>query len=48
MIDCDRALELISESLDGPLSPEDQKELDEHLAGCGACRALRIGRSRAL
>lgn len=40
MIDCDRALELISESLDGPLSPEDQKELDEHLAGCGACRAL--------
>ena len=40
MIDCDRATELISESLDGPLSQEDRRALDEHLAVCGECRAL--------
>ena len=40
MISCDQALELISESLDGPLSPEDRAALDEHLAGCADCRAL--------
>ena len=40
MISCDQALELISESLDGPLSPVDRAALDEHLAGCADCRAL--------
>lgn len=40
MISCDRALELISERLDAPLSPEDQRALEEHLAVCADCRAL--------
>lgn len=38
MCDCDRALELISLELDGELTPEEQTELEEHLAACGECR----------
>ena len=37
---CDRFLDLISMSLDGPLSPEEQTALDAHLAQCQACRLL--------
>lgn len=40
MRSCDEILELISASLDGALTPEEQSELDEHLAGCPACGAL--------
>lgn len=38
MCDCDRALELISLGLDGGLSPEEEAELEAHLALCGDCR----------
>jgi len=41
MISCDRALELISLALDGPLEEADRKELEEHLAQCASCRQLR-------
>ena len=40
MLSCDQALELISARLDGPLSREESKELEEHLSACPACRAL--------
>lgn len=40
MMNCDQALELISASLDLPLTPDEQRELDQHLANCPACRAL--------
>lgn len=40
MISCDQALELISARLDAPLSPEEERELQAHLAQCADCRAL--------
>ncbi len=40
MCDCDRALELISLSIDGGLTADEGRELDEHLEHCGACRSL--------
>lgn len=40
MITCDQALELISASLDLPLTKEEQQMLDAHLDGCPECRAL--------
>lgn len=40
MITCDQALELISASLDLPLTTEEQQMLDQHLDGCPECRAL--------
>ena len=39
MSGCERALDLIGLRLDGPLSPEEQRELDAHLEQCPACRA---------
>lgn len=39
-MDCDQYLELMSQALDGSLSPKDQAELNAHLAGCPGCRAL--------
>lgn len=39
-MDCDQAVEAISAALDGELSPGEQARLEEHLEGCGACRAL--------
>lgn len=39
MCDCDRALELLSLELDGALTPEEQTELEAHLATCSGCRA---------
>ncbi len=39
-MDCDQYLELMSQALDGPLSPESQAKLDAHLAGSPACRDL--------
>lgn len=39
MSGCERALDLISLCLDGPLSPEERRELDAHLEQCPACRA---------
>ena len=38
MSGCERALDLIGLRLDGPLSPEEQRELDAHLEQCPACR----------
>lgn len=39
-MDCDRALELLSARLDEPLTDQEERELEEHLAGCPDCRAL--------
>lgn len=39
MSGCERALDLISLRLDGPLSSEERRELDAHLEQCPACRA---------
>ena len=41
MTDCEKALELISERLDGPLAAEDAAWLEAHLAACPDCRALQ-------
>lgn len=38
VISCERAWELLSQQLDGPLSPQERQELEEHLASCPACR----------
>lgn len=40
MTGCEQILDLISLRLDGPLGPQDQKTLDDHLAQCPSCRAL--------
>ncbi|MPM42762.1 hypothetical protein SDC9_89433 [bioreactor metagenome] len=40
MLDCDQALELISRSLDEPLSPEEDGLLSQHLSACAECAAL--------
>ena len=40
MTDCDRALELISAQLDGPLAAADAAWLEAHVAACPDC--LRI------
>jgi predicted anti-sigma-YlaC factor YlaD len=40
-MDCQRAEELFSDHLEGTLHPILRAEVDAHLAGCGACRALR-------
>ena len=37
---CEQALEAMSAALDGELSAEERKELDEHLNTCPACAAL--------
>lgn len=39
MCDCNRALELLSLRLDGPLSPAEEEALSEHLASCPDCGA---------
>lgn len=41
MTDCEKALELISERLDGPLAAADAAWLEAHLAACPDCRALQ-------
>ena len=41
MLTCEQALELISAQLDGALTAGEAGALDEHLAQCPACRALR-------
>lgn len=38
MISCERAWELLNLQLDGALSPQEEQELEEHLASCPACR----------
>lgn len=40
MLDCDQALELISRSLDEPLSAEESQLLSQHLSACAECAAL--------
>ena len=40
MRSCDEIVELISASLDGELSADEQTALDEHIARCPACSAL--------
>lgn len=39
-MDCDRFLELLSARLDGALTEEEERELEEHLAACPDCRAV--------
>lgn len=41
VISCERAWELLSRQLDEPLSPEEERELEEHLAACPSCRKDR-------
>lgn len=38
VISCERAWELLSQQLDEPLSPQEEQELEEHLASCPSCR----------
>lgn len=40
MTGCEQVLDLISLRLDGPLDPQDQMTLDEHLNQCPSCRAM--------
>ena len=40
-MDCLRAEELLSDHLEGALHPILAAELEQHLAGCERCRALR-------
>lgn len=40
-MNCEQALIALSAELDGELSPEARAALDDHLAHCPACRALR-------
>lgn len=37
---CERFEELLSQRLDQPLLPEEERELEDHLARCPRCRAL--------
>lgn len=37
---CDQFLELLSAQLDGALTEEEERELEEHLAACPDCRAV--------
>ena len=37
---CDKYLELLSARLDGALTEEEERELEEHLAACPDCRAV--------
>ena len=37
---CERFEELLSQRLDQPLLPEEERELEDHLAHCPGCRAL--------
>lgn len=50
-MNCDVALELISASLDGETTPEEERQLQEHLDQCPRCRAIQAelaGLSEAL
>jgi len=40
LANCEQYWELISASLDGALTPEEQRRLEAHLAGCPECRSL--------
>ena len=37
---CERFEELLSQRLDQPLPPQEERELEDHLARCSRCRAL--------
>lgn len=37
---CERFEELLSQRLDQPLPPQEERELEDHLARCSSCRAL--------
>lgn len=39
-MDCDKYIELLSARLDGALTEEEERELEEHLAACPDCRAV--------
>ena len=36
---CRQVVELMTDYLDGALSPEDRARFEEHLSGCDGCRA---------
>ena len=40
MENCEKYLEWISAHLDGQLSDEEERELEEHLDQCPTCRAI--------
>lgn len=40
MCDCEKALDWISLDLDGALTPQERRELEDHLAVCPGCAAL--------
>lgn len=40
---CERFEELLSQRLDQPLPPQEERELEDHLARCPRCRALAEG-----
>ena len=42
-MNCQRANQLIFDSLMNALAPEDRRQLDEHLAGCAICREEATG-----
>ena len=39
-MNCEEAMELLSGSIDGENTPEEERRLQAHLAECPACRAL--------
>jgi anti-sigma factor RsiW len=38
-LSCQELVELVTDYLDGALSPEDRERFDAHIAGCDHCRA---------
>lgn len=40
-MNCRRSTQLLSEALDRPLTPDEQREVEEHLAICPACTRCR-------
>ncbi|HJQ75371.1 MAG TPA: zf-HC2 domain-containing protein, partial [Gaiellaceae bacterium] len=45
---CGPAQTLMAAAVDGELSPHQRRQLDEHLAGCAACRAEHAATARVL
>ena len=48
MANCEQYWDLISYSLDGALTEEEQRRLDRHLAQCPQCRACLLYTSRCV
>ena len=48
MISCDDLEELVADHLEGRLPGRERREVDAHLAECGACRELVAAYSRTV